>query len=95
MPVLPEERVISYLGRCLELSRELLPSLGRHGTEEVEGEGLQAFTRLIDELRAERENDSYLSDEAWDWIWKGRPSYNYLQLYGRLAWINQQLFDLL
>ncbi len=95
MPVLPEERIVACLGRCLAMSQALLPSLPENGTEEATGKELEDFKHLISDLARERENDSYLSDESWDWIWKGKPSYNYLQLYGRLAWINLQLFDLL
>ena len=95
MPVLPEDKILSCLDRCLNLSQALLPSLKAHGTDDVTGSDLENFQRFVRDLAAERENDSYLSDETWDWIWKGKPTYNYLQLYGRLAWINLQLFDLL
>jgi hypothetical protein len=95
MPVLPEERIVAYLERSLSLSQALLPSLLARGTEDAGGTKLEEYKRLLADLARERENDAYLSDESWDWIWKGKPSYNYLQLYGRLAWINLQLFDLL
>lgn len=95
MPVLPEERIVACLDRCLTLSQAILPTLVTRGTETVAGEELEEFTRLIDDLAAQRENDSYLSDESWNWIWKGKASYTYLQLYGRLAWIHYELFQLL
>jgi hypothetical protein len=95
MTVLPEDRILSFLDRCLSLSQSLLPSIADRGTDEVEGKELDEFMAFVNELAQERENDPYLSDETWDWIWKGKPSYNYLQLYGRLAWMNQNLFDLL
>ena len=95
MTVLPEDKILSYLDRCLTQSRALLGPIADRGTQEVEGQALVDFQALVDELTREREHDPYLSDESWDWIWKGKPSYNYLQLYGRLAWINLQLFDLL
>ena len=43
----------------------------------------------------ERENDSYLNDDSWNWIFESKADYNYIQLYGRLAWINLQLLELL
>ena len=95
MSALPEERIGDALGRCLALSRTLLPSLLAKGTEQVDAAALAEFNRLIEDLGRDRESDEYLADDSWDWIWKGKPSYNYLQLYGRLAWINLQLFDLL
>ena len=95
MTVLPEDRILAFLDRCLILSQALLPSIANRGTDEVEGKELEDFTAFVEELSQQRENDPYLSDESWDWIWKGKPSYNYLQLYGRLDWINHQLFDLL
>lgn len=95
MPVLPEEKIVACLGRCLSLSQAILPSLSARGTSEVSGKDLEEFRRFVDDLERDRGSDSYLSDEAWDWIWKGKTGYNYLQLYGRLAWMNLQLFDLL
>jgi hypothetical protein len=95
MAVLPEEKIVASLARCLALSTALLPILLPHGTAPADGRHLADFQAFIDDLAREREKDAYLSDESWDWIWKGKPSYNYLQLYGRLALINLQLFDLL
>ncbi|HAK96725.1 MAG TPA: hypothetical protein DCM87_17460 [Planctomycetes bacterium] len=95
MPVLSEERVIAYLGRCLELCRALVPLLGAQGTREVSGDVREKFDQLVADLEGERIKDSYLDTESWNWIWKGKQSYNHLQVYGRLAWINLQLFDLL
>ena len=95
MAVLSEEKVLDCLDRCLSLLKEILPVLQEKGTEEASGDPLESFKRFVEELAREKENDSYLSDESWDWIWKGKPSYNYLQLYGRLAWIHYQLFQLL
>jgi len=95
MSLLPEEAVVGYLNRCLKLFEALLPLLPEKGTETAAGPELEAFEKLVADLSQERERDSYLSDEAWNWIWKGKPSYTYLQLYGRLAWIHYELFQLL
>ena len=95
MAVLPEAKIVAALDSCLSLSRDLLPALLAQGTAEADPRMVEAFNALVGDLARARTNDAYLSDESWDWIWKGKPSYNYLQLYGRLAWINLQLFDLL
>ena len=95
MAVLPEAKIVACLDICLGLSRDLLPALLARGTAEADPRMVEAFNTLVGELERERSNDAYLSDESWDWIWKGKTGYNYLQLYGRLAWINMQLFDLL
>ncbi|HNR99728.1 MAG TPA: hypothetical protein PKX48_12470 [Planctomycetota bacterium] len=95
MPVIPEERVFAYLGRCLELSAAVAPFLAERGTCEIP-DGLRGkFERLVADLQGERAADSRLDAEAWNWIWKGKQRYNYLQVYGRLAWLNLQIFDLL
>lgn len=95
MPVLSEERVLGYLTRCVNLSQAVLPLLGAKGTYDADNEVLAEFAHLVGDLEDERVNDSHLDDESWHWIWKGKQSYNYLQIYGRLAWINLQLLDLL
>ena len=95
MPVLPEERVIAYLRRCLELSNAVLPLLGAQGTSDPADDLREKFELLVADLERERVKDSYLATEAWNWIWKRKERYNLLQIYGRLAWINHNLFDLL
>lgn len=95
MPVLPEEKLIHYLERCLKICQSILPLIPAKGTEKAVGPEYEAFKELVEDLKREREKDSYLSDEAWNWIWKGKPSYTYIQLYGRLAWIHYELFQLL
>ena len=95
MPVLPEDRILSYLERCINLQQSVIPLLEKNGTNKAKGQVLEGFKRFLLDLSNDKKNDSYLSDESWNWIWKGKPNYNYLQLYGRLAWINLQLFDLL
>ncbi len=95
MPVLPEDRVLGYLARCVKLSQALVPFLSAEGTSAVSAEVSAEFDRLISDLQEERAGDSRLGDESWNWIWKGKERYNYLQVYGRLAWVNLQLFGLL
>lgn len=95
MSTLPEEKIVAYLEQCHRLALAVLPLLPAKGTLMAEGPALEGFRTLVAELHAERERDAYLSDDSWSWIWKDKPSYNYLQVYGRLAWMNLQLFDLL
>ena len=94
MPVLSEERIIGYLTRCVKLSEVILPLLEKNGTRDADRDVLAEFSHLSGDLEAERTSDSRLDDESWHWIWKGKKSYNYLQIYGRLAWINLRLIDL-
>ena len=39
--------------------------------------------------------EATLGESVWDWIWQPAEGINYIQMYGRLAWINMQLLDLL
>ena len=95
MTVLSEKKLCAFLGRVLELSTETLKQIPEQGTQTVTSDHQDRFHGLVNDLAAERENDTYLNDEAWDWIWEGRTDLNYIQLYGRLAWVNLQLLQLL
>jgi len=93
--VLPEEIILQALERCLQLSQTIVPRLAHEGTSEVPREVLERYTALMQDLHREKRRESILSDESWEWIWDVKEKSNYLQLYGRLAWINYNLFDLL
>ena len=95
MKVLSEEKLCAYLTRVLDLSGDVLKGLPSEGTQPAGDEVLDRYQGLIDDLKGERESVTYLSDEAWNWIWEGKPSYNLIHIYGRLAWINLQLLELL
>ncbi len=95
MNVLPEEKLCGYMQRALELSSEIVTLLPARGTQPVSPELLDRFNSLVNDLNGERSNDSFLDDESWNWIWESRSSYNHIRLYGRLAWINLQLLELL
>jgi hypothetical protein len=95
MPVLSEEKLLGYLSQTLELSRDLLARIPRAGTKTVSEEFENRFLELVNSLRKEREQDAHLRDEAWNWILEGKSEYNHIQMYGRLAWINLQLLELL
>lgn len=95
MKVLSEEKLCAYMGRVLDLSKEMLAVLPEKGTSTVDDASLDHFHRLVNDLNSERGNDSSLDDASWNWIWEGKSDYNYIQIYGRLAWINVQLLELL
>ena len=95
MGVLSETQLCTFLDRVLTLSREVLEALPDRGTQEVGEELLDRYTTLVNDLNAERSNDSLLNDESWNWIWESKSSFNHIRLYGRLAWINLQLLELL
>ena len=95
MTVLSEEKLCTYLSRVLKLSEHVLDNLHVRGTEKVDDGTLDRFHALVNDLNSERENDEFLNDDSWNWIWDDKADYNYIQVYGRLAWINLQLLELL
>jgi hypothetical protein len=94
MRVIPEDVLLDLLSRCLTLGQELLPCLAERGTDPVPESVARRYTDLLGLLHKQKRHDSVLCDESWEWIWEDRP-FNHLQLYGRLAWLNYNLFDLL
>ncbi|MEE8142478.1 MAG: hypothetical protein V3T77_05215 [Planctomycetota bacterium] len=95
MNVLSEKKLCAFLERVLKLSNEVLERLPVEGTQRSSDALLDNYHVLVNDLGAERGQDSYLSDESWNWIWEDKPTTNHIQLYGRLAWINLQLLELL
>ena len=95
MPVIPEEVLLGFISRSIQLSVDLLPRLHPLGSQTVSPEILKRYSDLVAEIHRQKSNDSVLSDESWEWIWEVRKNLNHLQLYGRLAWLNYNLFDLL
>lgn len=95
MKVLSEEKLCGYLQRVLDLSQEILQRLPTEGTSQVKDETLDKFHAVINDLNSERESDPYLNDSSWNWIWESKSGYTFIQIYGRLAWINLQLLELL
>ena len=92
--VLSEEKIRTYREQVLTLSRQVLDHFEK-GAQSVDDETLDRFHSLINELNEDRSNDSFLNDTSWNWIFESKPDYNYIQIYGRLAWINLQLLELL
>lgn len=95
MAVLSEQKLCSYLSRVLQLSGSVLEHIQREGTQPVDDTTLDRFHTLINDLNQERQYNAFLADETWNWIWQSKGHYNYIQVYGRLAWINLQLLELL
>ena len=95
MSVISEEKLILYLERVIALSAQVLPLLSDRGTEPPPPEIDAAYLGLIASLMAERENDEHLRDDSWNWIFEPTEDSNLIRLYGRLAWVNLQLLELL
>lgn len=94
MTVLSEEKLCGYLNRVLRLSTHVLEQIPKRGTQRVDDATLDDFHTLVNDLNDESPNDSFLSDVSWNWIWESKGDYNYIQVYGRLAWINLQLLEI-
>ncbi len=95
MTVISEEKLCQYLAEVLTMSGEVLERIPNHGTEDVSDELVDRYLGLVNRLNADRDQDSALSDDSWNWIWENKSSFNHIRLYGRLAWINLQLLELL
>ena len=95
MKVLSEERILHYLQQIHTLSGDVLSRLDQTSTQPIEDDLLDRFHSLVNALNEDRSNDSFLNDVSWNWIFEAKPSYNNVQIYGRLAWINLQLLELL
>ena len=95
MRVVPEEVLLGLLERCLALSREALDLLADRGAQQVSADLRGRFAEILNALHREKRRESLLNDESWEWIWDPPPVMNHLQLYGRLAWLNYNLFGLL
>lgn len=95
MRVLSEEKLITYLERVVELSARVLPLLSAHGTERPPKELVAAYQEIVDDLARERATDDQLRDDSWNWIFQPKEHENAIRLYGRLAWMNLQLLELL
>ncbi|MFQ5655628.1 MAG: hypothetical protein ACE5GW_12980 [Planctomycetota bacterium] len=95
MKVLSEEKLCRYMGRVIDLSRAILMLIPEKGTDPPDPETLKSYRGIVEDLLDEREQDTYLQDDSWNWIWTEREDGNLIQIYGRLAWINLQLLELL
>ena len=96
MKIIPESTLLGVLSSCLELSRLALDEIQEYGsTAGASDELAKGYSQLIATLHDEKRNDSTLADQTWEWIWEVKPDLSAIQIYGRLAWINYTLLDLL
>ncbi len=96
MTIIPEKALLGFLRTCVDLSVRTLDELESSGASKAAPrELLDEYAALIRELHAQKRNDTILADESWEWIWEVKPDLNVVQLYGRLAWLNYTLLDLL
>ena len=95
MRVISEKQLCSFLTRGLELSGDCLRRIPDKGTQTVEDDLLDRYHQFVNDLNAELANDPHLDDKDWNWIWEGKSGLNHIRLYGRLAWVNLQLLELL
>ena len=93
--VISEEKLVSYLDRVVSLSGQIVPLISEQGTQPPEGSILESYRQIVTELAEERQSDPCLQDEAWNWIFDPPEPTNLIKVYGRLAWINLQLLDLI
>ena len=95
MSVLTEERLIQFLKETVDIERDCLERIVSEGTRPVPADILARYRSLIQSIYAERDHEPTLKDECWEWIWEIKEGMNLIQLYGRLAWLNLQLLELL
>ena len=97
MVLLAEETVITLIESSLGLMGDMVPALREDAGEPATAEHLRAYGELLKRLGEHRESDTRLSDDAWNWIWTSDTAagMSSLQLYGRLSFINSELFHFL
>ena len=106
--MLSQETILKLIGDSLELMTELVPLLGNEADSGAKPKpGKQGDSRssvslrysdLLKRLVDNREDDPRLTDEGWSWIWEDDGEiqrHSSLQLYGRLQFINCELFHFL
>jgi hypothetical protein len=95
MRLFPEDLLLDILRRTIALSAEILPLLSGDGAAPIHAPIREKYSALLADIHGQKRNESILSDESWEWIWEVREDLNGFQMYGRLAWLNYNLFDLL
>ena len=95
MGILSEEKLLSLLRDTLSLSQDLLAEIPERGTAPTNDTLRDQYHSLVNGLMNARDDEEKLSDQSWNWIWEHRSDATPIQLYGRAAWINLQLLDLL
>ena len=95
MSVLTEERLIQFMSETVQLQALCLDRLIAAGTRPVDEDLFRRYSAFVQSIEAEKSREPILGENVWDWIWRPSEGLNYIQMYGRLAWINMQLLDLL
>ena len=95
MNILTEERLIQFLRETVDLQGICLDQLISSGTSPVPEQVLQRYRDFVHSIQVEKDREPTLKEEFWTWIWEAPANMNYIQMYGRLAWINLQLLNLL
>jgi hypothetical protein len=95
LSVLTEERLIQFMKVTIDLERDCLDRLITEGTRPAPESILARYQQLVRSIEAEKPNEMTLQEDGWSWIWTIGEGMNLIQLYGRLAWINLQLLELL
>ena len=96
MSVIPEEKLLDLLDSCLSLSQRSLAEIrSSEASTAASPELVQSFAKLVTEIHGQKAQDTVLADESWEWIWKVKESMTPIQIYGRLAFVNYNLIDLL
>lgn len=94
--VIPEDNLLGLLDECLKLSTRALEEFGNGKANAAASADLvEDFSNFIKSLHDQKKHDSVLADESWEWIWKVTREMKAIQIYGRLAWVNYNLVDLL
>ena len=96
MTVIPEDTLLRLLGTGLELSQQSLALIAsKDARDPVPPTLLEDYSDFLRSIHHQKGNDIRLADETWEWIWQAKEDMNPIRLYGRLAWLNYRLIDLL
>ena len=96
MTVISEETLLRLLRTGLELSNQALALLeSEDARDPIPTSLLEKYADFLRTIHDQKGNDVRLADESWEWIWQAKEDMNPIQLYGRLAWLNYRLIDLL
>lgn len=96
MTVIPEDTLLDFFENCLSLSNRALNEFrDAEADRPASPELVKDYAELIQRLHSEKRHDSILADETWEWIWRANADMKAIQIYGRLAWMNYNLVDLL
>ena len=96
MTVISEETLLRLLRAGLALSNQALALVASEDARDpVPTSLLEEYSDFLRTVHDEKGNDVRLADETWEWIWQAKEDMNPIQLYGRLAWLNYRLIDLL